>query len=566
MKKSLSVLFALCSIVSASFAQTFVSTTPSNKNVVLEEFTGKACVYCPDGHRIANTIAANNPERVCIINIHEGGYASGTPNYTTAFGTNIMNQTGLQGFPSGTINRHVFSGSNTILSRTDWNVRSNTILSQPSCVNVAARSTIDFSTRILTVDVEIYYTANSAVSTNKLNVALLQNNILGPQTGMNYNPTQVIEGQYNHNHMLRHLLTGQWGEDIETTTAGTFISKQYTYTIPEHLNNIHYALEDLDVVVFIAEGRQEILTGAKSEMSLLNPAPTISAIRETNSINCEGETVEVSVKNLLDVPVSSLAFSYTYSGVTETLRWDEETIPAWGSVTIPFPEIPVPSGVNVPVTVTLTEADGVTLNSQRSITLKKSVVHSRGNMELVLNTDQYASETTFKVYAPNGSVLLSGGPWQDLSRPGTTERVFQITPPTVGCYKFEILDSYEDGINTGYGAGNFSITDLATNTILVNHNGRFTSKVSIFINYDNTDFIEQYEKNDIIIYPNPTQDHITIETTEMLNTIEIYNMQGQKILHQEGTPTISVTDFTSGIYIMKIHTEQNIYTRKFIKQ
>ena len=37
-------------------AQTIVSTTPENKNAILEEFTGIYCVYCPDGHLIANNL------------------------------------------------------------------------------------------------------------------------------------------------------------------------------------------------------------------------------------------------------------------------------------------------------------------------------------------------------------------------------------------------------------------------------------------------------------------------------------------------------------------------------
>ena len=41
--------------------QTFVSTSPENKNVVLEEFTGIHCTYCPDGHRLAQILKDANP-------------------------------------------------------------------------------------------------------------------------------------------------------------------------------------------------------------------------------------------------------------------------------------------------------------------------------------------------------------------------------------------------------------------------------------------------------------------------------------------------------------------------
>ena len=44
-------------------SQTIVSTSPENKKVVLEEFTGITCGYCPDGHAIANNIANNSITR-----------------------------------------------------------------------------------------------------------------------------------------------------------------------------------------------------------------------------------------------------------------------------------------------------------------------------------------------------------------------------------------------------------------------------------------------------------------------------------------------------------------------
>jgi len=71
MKKLFSFLSFLL-IASSFFAQTIVSTSPENKNVILEEFTGIHCGYCPDGHAIAQGIQDDNPDDVFIINIHTG--------------------------------------------------------------------------------------------------------------------------------------------------------------------------------------------------------------------------------------------------------------------------------------------------------------------------------------------------------------------------------------------------------------------------------------------------------------------------------------------------------------
>ena len=179
MKKTLLVLIAAMlttMFASAQVTDTIVSLTPSNRNVVLEEYTGINCQFCPDGHKRANQIKAAHPDRVSLINIHEGGYAANT--YTTQFGTALANQTGLEGYPSGTVNRHVFSGSNTALSRGDWTSASNTILGMSSPVNIAAEGTIDWSTRTLNLRVQLYYTAAQTVSSNALNIAITQDNVL----------------------------------------------------------------------------------------------------------------------------------------------------------------------------------------------------------------------------------------------------------------------------------------------------------------------------------------------------------------------------------------------------
>ena len=77
-----------------------------------------------------------------------------------------------------------------------------TQLSQPSPVNVWSRI-IDMGTNTLTVNVEIYYTGSQTVTSNKINVAVLQNNIEGPQSGgASYNPSVVLaNGNYNHTHV-----------------------------------------------------------------------------------------------------------------------------------------------------------------------------------------------------------------------------------------------------------------------------------------------------------------------------------------------------------------------------
>ena len=57
------------------------------------------------------------------------------------------------------------------------------LLGQTSPVNVGIQASVDMSTNVLTVDVEVYYTGTQTIQTNRLNVAVVQHNVEGPQTG-----------------------------------------------------------------------------------------------------------------------------------------------------------------------------------------------------------------------------------------------------------------------------------------------------------------------------------------------------------------------------------------------
>lgn len=566
MKKKLS--FALLLIFVASFridAQTIVSTSPANKNVVLEEFTGVNCGYCPDGHRIANQIAAANPGRVFVLNIHQGGYAGNNPNYKTSFGDAIANQTGLTGYPAGTINRHVFSGTVTSLSRNNWSNASNQILAQSSPVNVAAKASINFETREIIVDVEAYYTANGTGTTNKLNVAILQNDIIGPQAGSSLNPSQVVGTQYRHMHMLRHFITGQWGEDITTLAEGSFIEQQYTYTAPAHINNVELVLEDLEIVVFISEGRQEIITAAKAEVEFLNAKPKLKSIEESVVFNCSDARFSATIKNISDEDITSMELTYTLDGADQTINWDARTIAAGASDTILLPLFEASGSHSATVTFDTYNNDKEPMEGSQTASLTKSSVTGHGYMSLKLVTDQYASETSFKIFKEDGSVLLSGGPYGNLSASGTTERWYAIQPPTVGCYVLEVYDAYGDGMNAGYGAGYFQVIDGRDDEIIVNNNGRFGALARYYIYSDAPSSINVVETS-FKIYPNPTHNTINIETSETIQKVEIFNLQGQKVLVAGNEKVIHVADLANGIYMLQLTTENGVKTEKFVKQ
>ena len=610
-------------------AQTIVSTTPSNRNVILEEYTGINCQYCPCGHKVANQLMANNAGRVWAINIHQGSLAAATPDFRTQWGNALASQAGINSYPSGTVNRVAFgTETSTVVSYNNWVFRASEILAQPSPVNVAATATIDYSTRVLTVDVEVYYTGNSNTAINYLNVALLQNNIIAPQiinTGRCNYPEMMVGNLYRHNRMLRHLLTGQWGDEITTTTTGTFETRQYTYPIPEHLNNIEYVLEDLEVVVYLAECRQYIVTGCEAAKIPENAAPYLVNLKESNlTYTCDDAKFYASVKNLWENEnITSIDFEYSSEGTTYNFSWNNRPIAPNQTDTILFPTISITPNVNVPVSLTITAINGLPFSSNtKTVTLKNAVYEIHKNPTLKLYTDRYASEITVELYNSVGTVLLTEGPWTDLSAAGITEHIIPLPITDADCYKLTIFDSYGDGINSGAGAGHVDVVDEADNMIVTN-NGRFDYELDLYficdgldgskgnivsnsLTTDNVVFVSNFDKyatddengvckltaedmqllensgskgyncqtssinnveyDNFAIYPNPINETLIIQTNTAVQYVEIYNILGQLVQSASNTKSINVSQLRTGLYTVKVITDAGIKVEKIVKK
>ena len=68
------------------------------------------------------------------------------------------------------------------------------------------------------------------------------------------------------------------------------------------------------------------------------------------------------------------------------------------------------------------------------------------------------------------------------------------------------------------------------------------------------------------LYPNPATNMLNIEMSNELKSIEIYNIQGQKVL-QTNQKQINVSNLPAGMYVIKVQVEEDyIAIKKFIKK
>ena len=235
----------------------YVSNEPSYRNVILEEFSGRTCPWCPDGHVVANEILSAHLGRVFSVAYHAVSSLSPTtyPNLNTSISATIDAGFNCISLPSAVINRSTAS----VIGRNQWAALTNTQLAQAAECNVGGTVIVNSATRVATITVEVYYTGNSSEGENYLSIAMTQDSILGSQSGSSSNPGQMINGQYVHQHVFRDMITSTWGDVISPTTQGTLITKTYEYQIPESIgspNGVEVVLEHIHFIAFVTERYQ----------------------------------------------------------------------------------------------------------------------------------------------------------------------------------------------------------------------------------------------------------------------------------------------------------------------
>jgi sugar lactone lactonase YvrE len=96
-----------------------------------------------------------------------------------------------------------------------------------------------------------------------------------------------------------------------------------------------------------------------------------------------------------------------------------------------------------------------------------------------------------------------------------------------------------------YALGQADITSLYTNNTL-----------------SSSDFTQN--NLEVALYPNPVRDILNIEIENDIQLVEIYNLQGQKVL-SSNQKQINVSDLAAGMYMVRIQdTDNNIATKKIV--
>ena len=153
-----------------------------------------------------------------------------------------------------------------------------------------------------------------------------------------------------------------------------------------------------------------------------------------------------------------------------------------------------------------------------------------------------------------------------------------VTKQTANQFEFifeNINLPFDDANNDGYLVYKVKLkNNLTVGTTFTNQaNIYFDYNFPILTNIESTTIealsASNFEINDVVISPNPTSDFINIQFKNAADyNIEIYDIVGKQIGNFKNTNQIDVSNFNSGIYLIKItdFESKTVKTQKFIKK
>lgn len=260
-------LLTACNVVEGPKVDPSGFTGSANK-VLLEDFTGHTCGYCPRAHDKATDLQDLYGDNMVVIAVHAGDFAKVAPGFTRDFNTNLG--TALYeafdppSFPIGLVNRRKF-GASPLADEIDWGTHINTILSEAAKLRIELASSYDENSRQVEIETNLeYFTEGNAE--HRLVVLITEDSIIAKQKDYRLPAPQYNEN-YVHNHVLRSVVTdGNFGIQVKNGQIflGEKIRKTFSFELPndhvdKHCHIVAYVL-DMDT--------QEILQ--VEEIELMN--------------------------------------------------------------------------------------------------------------------------------------------------------------------------------------------------------------------------------------------------------------------------------------------------------
>ncbi len=248
------VLFS-CDIVPVDELLKPIENPPTERVVLLEDYTGQRCINCPKAAEEIEVLSSIFGDKLVVVAIHAAGTFS-LPAMETPAGDayNASFFTNAQGYPIGLVNRQKY---NDILpvEYTSWGQAIREIIWKKSGITLRAENNFNATESLLNLAVHVDRDANWNNAKLSVQIWLTENKIIAAQQM----PDGSVKTDYEHNHVLRDAPNGTWGTPL------TFNDNSATYQLTDYsLKDKTWVLENCDIIAFVYnEDTKEVIETIK---------------------------------------------------------------------------------------------------------------------------------------------------------------------------------------------------------------------------------------------------------------------------------------------------------------
>ncbi len=238
------------------------------RKILVEDFTGHTCPNCPPAAEQMAFLKQKYCDYIVPVALHVSVFA--TPNSTypedfrTAEGTEIDQYFGVSaaGLPHGLVNRMPYN-ENPIIVYAEWAAAIEALLLSPPEMYLTINTSFNPVDSLVSISVRTDILKNVPDNLS-LSVYLTQDSIIAPQKDIRMNP--VLIPNFVHQHVLRAVINGTWGEQITDAPSlfGNMIEKTYSIKIKPEWNVSHC---EIVAFVFRSDSRDVIQAESKPIVS-----------------------------------------------------------------------------------------------------------------------------------------------------------------------------------------------------------------------------------------------------------------------------------------------------------
>jgi len=232
------------------------SVNVTEKQVLLEDFTGHLCVNCPEAAIMAHELAASLDHKLIIYSVHAGYYAAPDPNPGAMYAADLTSAPGVELYndfqvfvnPNALIDRVKFGGAIQI-NPDNWQTAVTEELDKPNVANLSLKNAYYPNLNTLRIQVATEFTSQLS-GQFKLCVFVAEDSIVAPQKNNNPaigpSPDWV---DYVHRNVLRAAINTTYGEYISDEgfiIVNEIYAKEYLFQM-----NPDWVTRHCNIIAFI---------------------------------------------------------------------------------------------------------------------------------------------------------------------------------------------------------------------------------------------------------------------------------------------------------------------------